>query len=70
MANGSAQVLEGDTPAVTTMVDAKGNTIAWLYTQRRFEVPGDQIADAMKLAIVSIEDKRFTEHNRVDWKGR
>ena len=69
VANGSAQVLEGDVPAVTTMVDAKGNTIAWLYSQRRFEVPSDKIADTMKLAIVAIEDKRFTEHNGVDWKG-
>ena len=69
VANGSAQVLEGDIPAVSTMVDAKGNTIAWLYSQRRFEVPADQIADTMKLAIVSIEDKRFAEHNGVDWKG-
>jgi membrane peptidoglycan carboxypeptidase len=51
------------------MVDAKGNTIAWLYSQRRFEVPSDKIADTMKLAIVAIEDKRFTEHNGVDWKG-
>ncbi len=69
VANGSAQVLEGDVPAVTTMVDAKGNTIAWLYSQRRFEVPSDKIADSMKLAIVAIEDKRFAEHNGVDWKG-
>ena len=69
VANGSAQVLGGDVPAVTTMVDAKGNTIAWLYSQRRFEVPSDQIADTMKLALVSIEDKRFAEHNGVDWKG-
>ena len=69
VANGSAQVLDGDIPAVTTMVDAKGNTIAWLYSQRRFEVPSDKIADTMKLAIVSIEDKRFAEHNGVDWKG-
>ena len=69
VANGSAQLLDGDVPAVTTMVDAKGNTIAWLYSQRRFEVPSDKIADTMKLAIVSIEDKRFTEHNGVDWKG-
>ncbi len=69
VANGSAQVLEGDIPAVSTMVDAKGNTIAWLYSQRRFEVPADQIADTMKLAIVSIEDKRFAAHNGVDWKG-
>jgi len=69
VANGSAQLLEGDVPAVTTMVDARGNTIAWLYSQRRFEVPADKIADTMKLAIVSIEDKRFTAHNGVDWKG-
>ena len=69
VANGSAQLVEGDAPAVSTMVDAKGNPIAWLYSQRRFEVPGDQIANTMKLAIVSIEDKRFAEHNGVDWKG-
>src|SRR5947209_19011196 len=69
VANGSAQLLEGAVPAVSTMVDAKGNTIAWLYSQRRFEVPSDKIANTMKLAIVSIEDKRFAEHNGVDWKG-
>jgi membrane peptidoglycan carboxypeptidase len=69
VANGSAQLVEGEVPAVTTMVDAKGDPIAWLYSQRRFEVPGDKIADTMKLAIVSIEDKRFAEHNGVDWKG-
>jgi len=69
VANGSAQMVEGDVPAVSTMVDAKGNVIAWLYSQRRFEVPSDKIADTMKLAIVSIEDKRFAEHNGVDWKG-
>nr|AAB36468.1 PBP1 [Mycobacterium leprae] len=69
VANGSAQLLEGEVPAVSTMVDAKGNTIAWLYSQRRFEVPTDKIANTMKLAIVSIEDKRFTDHNGVDWPG-
>jgi membrane peptidoglycan carboxypeptidase len=69
VANGSAQLLEGDVPQVSTMVDAAGNPIAWLYSQRRFEVRTDQIADTMKLAIVSIEDKRFAEHNGVDWPG-
>ncbi|GAA4634506.1 transglycosylase/D,D-transpeptidase PonA2 [Mycolicibacterium sediminis] len=69
VANGSAQLVEGEVPAVSTMVDAKGNPIAWLYTQRRFEVPSDQIANPMKLAIVSIEDKRFADHNGVDWQG-
>ncbi|WP_299557784.1 transglycosylase/D,D-transpeptidase PonA2 [uncultured Mycolicibacterium sp.] len=69
VANGSAQMVEGEVPAVSTMVDARGNVIAWLYSQRRFEVPSDQIADTMKLAIVAIEDKRFAEHNGVDWQG-
>ena len=69
VANGSAQLVEGEVPAVSTMVDINGNPIAWLYTQRRFEVPSEQIANPMKLAIVSIEDKRFAEHNGVDWQG-
>jgi membrane peptidoglycan carboxypeptidase len=69
VANGSTQLVEGEVPQVSTMVDAKGNVIAWLYSQRRFEVSSDQIANTMKLAIVSIEDKRFAEHNGVDWKG-
>jgi membrane peptidoglycan carboxypeptidase len=69
VANGSAQLLQGEVPAVSTMLDKKGNVIAWLYSQRRFEVPTDKIANTMKLAIVSIEDKRFAAHNGVDWKG-
>ncbi|OAN42493.1 transglycosylase/D,D-transpeptidase PonA2 [Mycolicibacterium iranicum] len=69
VANGSAQLVEGEVPQVSTMTDAEGNIIAWLYTQRRFEVRSDQIANTMKLAIVSIEDKRFADHNGVDWQG-
>ncbi|ULE33439.1 transglycosylase/D,D-transpeptidase PonA2 [Mycobacterium sp. IDR2000157661] len=69
VANGSAQLVEGDVPQVSTMVDAEGNPIAWLYSQRRFEVDSDQIANTIKLAVVAIEDKRFAEHNGVDWQG-
>src|SRR5215470_1105679 len=65
----SAQLIEGDVPIISTMVDAAGNPIAWIYTQRRWVVPGDRIADTMKLAIVSIEDRRFGEHNGVDLQG-
>lgn len=68
-AQDSAQVVQGDMPIVSTMVDAAGNPIAWLYTQRRWQIPGDRIADTMKLAIVSIEDKRFADHNGVDVQG-
>jgi membrane peptidoglycan carboxypeptidase len=66
---GSADLVDGDVPAVSTMVDATGKTIAWLYQQRRWQVPTNRIADTMKLAIVSIEDKRFADHNGVDLQG-
>ncbi|ADT97558.1 transglycosylase/D,D-transpeptidase PonA2 [Mycolicibacterium gilvum] len=65
----SADLINGELPLVSTMVDASGKPIAWLYEQRRWEVPSDRISGAMKLAIISIEDKRFTEHNGVDWQG-
>ena len=68
-AQDSAQLLEGEVPIVSTMVDAAGNPIAWIFTQRRWVVPGDRIADTMKLAIVSIEDRRFGVHNGVDLQG-
>ncbi len=35
----SAQLLQGEVPTVSTMVDAAGNPIAWLYAQRRWPVP-------------------------------
>lgn len=69
VASDSAEVVDGNMPSVTTMVDSAGNPIAWLYAQRRWRVPSDQIADTMKLAIVSIEDKRFADHNGVDVQG-
>ncbi|MFA5708774.1 transglycosylase/D,D-transpeptidase PonA2 [Mycolicibacterium sp.] len=65
----STKMVQGEVPVVTTMVDAAGKPIAWLYAQRRWPVPTARIADTMKLAIVSIEDKRFAEHNGVDVQG-
>ncbi|MBO0853734.1 MAG: penicillin-binding protein [Nocardia sp.] len=67
--NISSELIAGNAPSVSTMVDASGAPIAWLYNQRRFEVPSDKIANDMKMSIVSIEDKRFTEHGGVDWQG-
>ncbi len=66
---GSANIVGGEVPAVSTMLDATGNPIAWIYSQRRWELPSNRIADSMKLAIVSIEDKRFADHNGVDLQG-
>ena len=65
----STQMAAGEVPVITTMVDVTGKPIAWLYAQRRWPVPTARIADTMKLAIVSIEDRRFADHNGVDVPG-
>lgn len=57
------------TPGITTMTDSAGNIIAWIYDQRRIEVPSELISPTMKDAIVAIEDRRFYEHNGVDIQG-
>jgi penicillin-binding protein 1A len=38
-------------------------------SQSRVIVPSDRIAPLMKLAIVSVEDKRFYEHRAIDLRG-
>ena len=67
----SAELVQGQVPQMSTMLDAAGNPIAYLYDPngRRTVVASDKISQAMKLAIVSIEDKRFYQHQGVDWRG-
>jgi len=71
VASVSSELAQGQVPQMSTMLDAAGNPIAYLYDPngRRTVVPGDKISQAMKVAIVSIEDKRFYEHGGVDWRG-
>ncbi|AKE40407.1 transglycosylase domain-containing protein [Corynebacterium kutscheri] len=57
------------TPGVTTITDKNDTPIAWLYTQRRYEITSEQISQTIKDAIVAIEDRRFYEHNGVDIQG-
>ncbi|WP_350258314.1 transglycosylase domain-containing protein [Scrofimicrobium sp. R131] len=62
--------LELVTPAEESrMLDADGNEITRFYSQRRIIVASDQIAQVMKDAIVSVEDRRFYEHHGVDPDG-
>nr|WP_240393826.1 transglycosylase domain-containing protein [Corynebacterium lactis] len=68
-ASASRSVITKDAPEVTTITDRNDQPIAWLYDQRRINVPSDRIAPAMKQALVSVEDRRFYEHGGVDWKG-
>ncbi|WP_376767233.1 penicillin-binding protein [Gordonia asplenii] len=67
--NVSSELLNGTVPEVTTMTDAAGKPIALLYDQFRLPVGYNDIAPDMVRAIISIEDRRFLEHDGVDWKG-
>ena len=65
----SSQMLAQPPPAVTTITDRSGKPIAHLYDQNRVPVAPNQISDTMKAAITSIEDRRFFDHEGVDWPG-
>ncbi len=59
----------GDVPGVTTVTDVNGTPMAWIYKQRRYEVASGDIAQSVKDALVSTEDRRFYEHEGVDMQG-
>ncbi|MFT4126056.1 MAG: transglycosylase domain-containing protein [Gordonia sp. (in: high G+C Gram-positive bacteria)] len=67
--NVSSELLGGTLPEVTTVTDADGNVIATLFDQYRFQVGYNDISPDMIAAIISIEDRRFLEHDGVDWRG-
>lgn len=67
--NVSSELLNGTLPEVTTMTDSAGNPIALLFDQYRYQVGYNDISPDMVAAIISIEDRRFLEHDGVDWKG-
>nr|WP_231375915.1 transglycosylase domain-containing protein [Corynebacterium aquatimens] len=69
MKSNLADLTDGSAPGVTTITDANGEPIAWLYQQRRYEVEADQINQSVKDALVAIEDRRFYEHEGVDMQG-
>lgn len=62
-------MVAGVMPSLSTMYDKDGNVITNFYDQYRIPVASDQIAPVMKDAIVAIEDRRFYEHEGVDWLG-
>ena len=65
----SAELANEPPPLVTTITDSSGNPIATLYDQYRIPTPTSQINDAMRWALISVEDKRFMDHHGVDWLG-
>jgi membrane peptidoglycan carboxypeptidase len=53
----------------TTILDAKGEQIATVYSRDRTVVDLKNISPYMQKAIVAIEDSRFYQHGAVDLKG-
>ncbi|MGW6457903.1 transglycosylase domain-containing protein [Streptomyces sp. NPDC055078] len=53
----------------TTILDAKGEQIATVYSRDRTVKPLSEISPYMQKAIIAIEDSRFYDHGAVDLKG-
>ncbi|GAB7190226.1 transglycosylase domain-containing protein [Kineococcus sp. NUM-3379] len=56
-------------PEPTSILYADGSLMARVYEQDRIVVPLQDIAPAMREAILAIEDDRFYEHGPVDVRG-
>lgn len=65
----SADLVTTDPPLISTITDKDGAPIAYLYDQYRVLTPPEKIAASMKAALISVEDRRFYEHEGVDWRG-
>src|SRR5690606_35442486 len=65
----STDLAEEPPPLITTLTDRDGKPIATLYDQYRIPTAPDEISEAMKWAMISVEDRRFYDHHGVDWKG-
>ncbi|MFI6030634.1 transglycosylase domain-containing protein [Amycolatopsis magusensis] len=65
----SSELATDPPPLVSTVTDKDGKPIATLYSQYRIPTAANEISDAMKYALISVEDRRFFEHRGVDWKG-
>ncbi|NLF06073.1 MAG: transglycosylase domain-containing protein, partial [Actinomycetales bacterium] len=50
----------------STVYDRKGKVLATFYNENRIIVGLDDIAEIMRQAVISVEDKRFYEHGGVD----
>lgn len=56
-------------PQSTRIYDDDGKQVDTLFQEEnRINVSIDEVPDVMKAAIISIEDKRFYDHNGIDWR--
>lgn len=67
--NLSADLVSTDPPLMTTLLDRDGKPFAYLFEQYRIMTPIEKIPATMRGAIIAVEDRRFYEHQGVDWRG-
>lgn len=66
----SVDVLTYSPDQASQIFDYKGNLITNVYAfENRIYVPLDNIADSLKKALITQEDKRFYEHGALDFRG-
>ncbi|PIW11004.1 MAG: penicillin-binding protein, partial [Caldiserica bacterium CG17_big_fil_post_rev_8_21_14_2_50_35_7] len=66
----SIDVLTYSPDQASQIFDYKGNLITNVYAfENRIYVPLDNIADSLKKALITQEDKRFYEHGALDFRG-
>lgn len=69
MSNMSGSLARRDMPQVSTVTDKDGAPIAYFFDDYRVETRPGEISDTMRAAITAVEDKRFWDHDGVDWQG-
>jgi len=65
----SSDIVDGPLPQATILTDSQDRPIAALFDQNRQSVADEEISPAMKAAMVAVEDRRFYQHQGVDWPG-
>jgi len=65
----SSDIVDGPLPQASILTDSQDRPIAALFDQNRMSVTAEQISPAMKAAMVAVEDRRFYQHQGVDWPG-
>ncbi len=64
-----SKLINYEPPAVTEVLDWRGETLAYWYKERRFPVPISQMPHYLIQAFVAAEDARFYEHRGIDFWG-
>ena len=51
------------------VLDRNGDLLGYLDPVRRLTIPLERIPDNVRNAFIAVEDRRFTEHHGLDWRG-